>query len=182
MQIHHYQNILAENLYLYTSGNSFYPATPITEHERKVALNIGCTQYAFHGPGIDADYNALFEECSEYLCRLFFFEKPMNYYLFLLDKKSKEGTVCILNHNNFREEIHYLVDSRTCFVISSPQDLLNKEFTENVIKKFLLPGSYISINYLKLVLSLLEPETTIYKMSGDGADNYIAIDAFSKVH
>ncbi|CAG5073261.1 hypothetical protein DYBT9623_04750 [Dyadobacter sp. CECT 9623] len=171
MTTYHFQNIFKENLYL----SSDFPLAGLTNAERELAANIQCIRFAFAGPANDINvYDSLFKECTEYLFEKFFKGDEQNTYLVLA-----KGNLSVvkLDQHNFNSHIHLILDSRTCFVISSEQELSAESFAN--IKFLNRPGDTIPpIDYLKLVFDHCPKGATIYKMSGDGGDNYIAIDAF----
>ncbi|MCE7063538.1 hypothetical protein [Dyadobacter sp. CY343] len=169
MTIHHFRDILSENLYL-------SPA-PLTNTKRILAADIQCVRYAFEEPWNGENvYDLLFQECAEYLCKKFSEDNKQNTYLVLA-----KGNVTIvkLDQDNFNSYIHFILDSRTCFIISLEKELSIESFAN--ITYLHRPGDTIPpIDYLKLVLHHCPNGATIYKMSGDGGDNYIAIDALAK--
>jgi hypothetical protein len=171
MTTYHFQNILKENLYLSTD----FLHADLTNSERELAANIQCVRFAFAGPANDSNvYDLLFKECAEYLFEKFFKGNEQDTYLVLA---KGNVTVIKLDPNNFHSHIHFILDSRTCFVISSEQELSADSFAN--IKYLNRPGDTVAlIDYLKLVFDHCPKGATIYKMSGDGGDNYIAIDAF----
>jgi hypothetical protein len=173
MTTHHFQNIISENLYLSTS----FPPAPLTNAERELAADIQCLRYAFEGPGHDSNvFDLLFKECTEYIFEKFFEDNKQNTYLVLA---RGNVTVVKLDQKNFNSHIHFILDSRTCFVISSEHELSTESLAN--ITYLNRPGDTIPpIDYLKLVLEYCSKGATIYKMSGDGGDNYIAVDTFSK--
>ncbi|WP_031528180.1 hypothetical protein [Dyadobacter crusticola] len=166
---------------------------------------ITCKRYGFEASGDSRDnYNALFQECSEYLRQLIFEGKSGNCYLILvknrhanlserdLDREKyvsaevKSGDAIVLGYlllltpENFNKYISHILNTRNCFLICSDQDLLQVDFLKIILPYYQATDNPPSINYLQVVQEQCRAGQIIFKISDDGDDNYIAVDAFEK--
>lgn len=87
--------------------------------------------------------------------------------------------VAILNEENFEYLINYFFDDAICFIVKSDQNYLRKSFLENFFSNIYIKGN-VQINYASLLINPLFKDDILYRIGGNGGDDYWSIQKFVK--
>ncbi len=87
--------------------------------------------------------------------------------------------IAIINEKNFEYLINYFFDDTICFVIKSDHNYLKKDFLNKIIFDFYIKGN-IQINYAKLLINPLLKDDILYRIGGNGGEDYWSIQKFIK--
>ncbi|KQS23793.1 hypothetical protein [Dyadobacter sp. Leaf189] len=168
-----YSDILHEHVYLYYKGDRHYPVSIISDQDRWLADWVKCTRYYVQG-SFGESYNDLLAEALQDLRSVLFDEVAGFKYLVLMNTQRVEP----LDATNFCTLASHLVDSRNALIVIAGEDLLKD--VQNVPVEYDKATGSGNIDYLRLILDLCPLGASVCKMSGDGGDDYIAFDLFSK--
>lgn len=87
--------------------------------------------------------------------------------------------VAILNEENFEYLINYFFDDAICFMVKSDHNYLRKDFLNKVVSDICIKGN-IQINYAKLLTNPLFKDDILYRIGGNGGEEYWSIQKFVK--
>ena len=81
--------------------------------------------------------------------------------------------IALINDNNFDYLIsNFLFDDSRSFIISTSKNYLDEIVLDKIIKTFEIKFSSVQINYLKIINTLCQTNDTIFRIGGDGGEEY----------
>ncbi len=208
MEIKIFDDIFDQNLGIYWRGNEYYPSNSLNDLDTKKLKNMACIEIRFYrDKSLNNSFDVLFAKYYDFINTIIplnsFIVKTEHKKKIKNRIRSYKGIFPRkkVKENDFREievpiEGEYTLlfgiaklnegimelfgDRTTSFIISSPKtDFVKSDFIQKFADVCMSHTETSRINYLNLLSKLLNDDDIIYKLSGDGGEELIALQIIS---
>lgn len=208
MEIKIFNDIFDQDLGIYWKGNEYYPSESLNDLDKKKLKNMACIELSIYRDiSFNNSFDVLFAKYDAIIKTIIplnsFIVKTehkkqiknriRSYKGIFPRKKVKENDfreievsiegeyTLLLGIAKLNEGIMDLFEDRaTSFIISSPKtDLVKSDFIQKIADVCMYHAGTSRINYLNLLSKLLNDDDIIYRISGDGGEELIALQIIS---